>query len=90
MPDDTPERYLVSHCPVDETVETQAFRRKGLAFAYAKRKLPKNCTSAIGVEHQLGGCATPASIQDPVTGEFWTTINRWTFHLNGDIEHTRL
>lgn len=83
------ERYVVSHCPVDDTVETQNFKRKGLAFAYAKRKLPTNKCNAIIVEQQLGGCATPASFQDPTTGMFWTGINRWTFHSNGDIEHAR-
>lgn len=86
----TTERFLVLHCPVDETIQTQAFRRKGLAFAYAKRRLPANCTDFIEVAQQLGGCATPDSTQDPETGEFWTTINRWTFHLHGDIEHARL
>lgn len=85
------ERFVVSHCPVDEkNVVTQTFRHKGLAFAYAKRRLPFNHCSAIVVEQQVGGGPMKASVQDPRTGLFWANLNRWVFHSNGDIEHIRL
>lgn len=74
------ERYVVTVCPEKGSYVERPFSRKGLAFAYAKRKLPANCAPEITIEHQ-----TRAS-----DDQSWTGINTWTFHLNGDIDHTRL
>ena len=74
------ERYVVTVCPEEGRYLERPFKRKGLAFAYAKRKLATNCSPEITVEHQ-----TQADAADP-----WIGLNAWTFHANGDIDHTRL
>ena len=74
------ERYVVTVCPEAGRYTEHPFRAKGLAFAYAKRKLPANCEPEIMVEHQ-----SRASEDTP-----WIGLNAWTFHAHGDIEHTRL
>lgn len=74
------EQFVVTVCPEAGTYVEHPFTRKGLAFAYAKRKLPKNCDPQITILHRMR-----ASEDQP-----WSGLNTWTFHPNGDIDHTRL
>ncbi|USN14099.1 hypothetical protein KABACHOK_02630 [Brevundimonas phage vB_BpoS-Kabachok] len=74
------ERFVVTVCPEEGRYTDHPFQRKGLAFAYAKRKLPVNCAPEITVEHQKQDADNPE----------WFGLNAWTFHANGDVEHTRL
>lgn len=74
------ERYVVTVCPEEGRYTEHPFSRKGLAFAYAKRKLPANCAPDIRVVHQAR----------PAEGDEWVGLNAWTFHANGDVDHARL
>lgn len=61
--------------------EPQTFTRKGLAFAYARRKAGGAAASA-SVERQVREPGDPA--------DAYTSLDLWTFHASGEIDHTRL
>jgi hypothetical protein len=84
------ERYIVIHAPKAESVdEATVFAQKGLAFAYVKRRLPVNRNGAIHVHLQITGQPESGAEYDSKTGLFWTTIDTWTYHRDGLIEHRR-
>jgi len=82
------ERWVVCHTPEDE-LKRQAFKSKGLAFAYAKRKVPSNKCGFVEVVRQVEGQPTPGAFLDRSTGLYWLVIDSWTYHPDGNIEHSR-
>lgn len=85
------ERFIVLHAPDDPAqVKEQKFSRKGTAFAYVKKRMPHCQRGSIEVRHQVGGGVTLGSEFEPTTHHPWTTIDTWTFHRDGRIDHVRV
>lgn len=74
------ERYIVTVHPEPGRAVPRTFERKGLAFAYVKRKLPLNAEPAITIAHQ----------RLDTDGGSWIGLNAWTYYTNGEIDHVRL
>jgi hypothetical protein len=73
------ERYVVHHAPKSsEKIATQAFTGKGLAFAYAKRRLPNDHNGGISVQREVK------------QGASWKPTDAWTFFVDGHVDHVRL
>jgi hypothetical protein len=72
------ERFVIAHHPKSATVIVhQTFMRKGLAFAYVARKLPRDRDGAIVLERQIA------------VGTGWKRTDTWEFHTGGDVQHKR-
>jgi len=73
------ERYVVRHCPKtpDKVIETN-FTGKGLAFAYAKRRVPHDLNGGVEVQRQ--------ALRDTR----WVPTDAWRFYVDGHTDHRRL
>ena len=71
------DRYVVVHALEGEDEQVVPFARKGLAFAYAKRKLKLIDTldRCVAVQFQVE------------EGAGWVALDTWKFFYNGDIDH---
>lgn len=72
------ERFIVSHCPASaDKVETQSFVGKGLAFAYAMKRVPRDLNGGVSVQRQI------------TEGRGWRSTDTWKFFADGNMEHRR-
>lgn len=71
------DRYVVVHSLEGDVEQEVPFERKGLAFAYAKRKLKQldSMDRWIAIQYQ-----------EEVEGR-WIAHDTWKFFHNGDIDH---
>jgi hypothetical protein len=73
-----PERFVVSHSPVvPDKIETQTFTGKGLAFAYAMKRVPRDRNGGVSVQRQI------------TEGRGWRSTDTWKFFADGNMEHRR-
>lgn len=73
------ERFLVHHSPPNtDAARIQQFGRKGLAFAYARRKLPTDRNGGIEIERQVGN------------GADWQPTDIWNVTSDGAMDHRRV
>lgn len=80
------ERFLVLHHPQNpHKVERQEFSRKGIAVAYVRRRLPLDRALKVTLVGQIAG-DVPGAIRDDETGQFWTTVQAWTYHSDGRVD----
>lgn len=72
------ERFVVAHHPKSLSAPClQTFAKKGLAFAYAQRKLPNDLNGGIAVERQTDEAGS------------WKATDVWSFYRDGNVEHAR-
>lgn len=83
------EVYIVVTQPVPPAAEQrQRFRMKGTAMAYVKRHLPR-LNTPVAVKKQVEAGATVGAVYDEGTGLYWITVDTWTYHPDGRIDHVR-
>jgi len=80
------ERYRVYFMVGRECVE-HFYRHKGTAMGYISRKFSHSQVSQIGLEQQRLSNAAAGASYDEKTGLYWTSVQFWTFHKNGQITH---
>lgn len=78
---------MVRYSPEPGRIETQKFVRKGLAFAYARRKAPDDSQDTVEVERQV--VQPDGEVRDD-RGRRYKPVDLWTFHKSGDVDHARL